>query len=438
MKNSQLALNAVVQDSVADKINGAFQSHFDTARHVFLVAVPIGLLVGSAVAAYEYVVNTFLWDRFVTVLTPVQLSFLPIFGMLFTGLILKCFRVSTTSMADEVVFAYHSPEVGIHYPSAIPKLVASVSTLSSGASAGMEGASKWLGGTLASYIQMRLNRCPKLSWLHGKVEITLLAGASAGIAAIFRAPLTGAIMGVESPFKKDLAHDALIHALVASAMSYSTFILFRSASPYFPVLFKYQLQFRDLGYCVLVGILAGFASHFFLALLSQFKKVFRQSFLKRYLLGGLLLTGIALVSLFVLGEPATLQTGNAVANRMLNVQYGFGSTLFIFVAKLFATAITFGFGGVGGLFLPSATIGAALGSMCDFWFHPSQAGLFTLIGIAAFTGASYNSLLFAAVFVAEATGSPMLVVPSLIASSAAFLVSAGISNSQSQRVKREL
>ena len=68
--------------------------------------------------------------------------------------------------------------------------------------------------------------------------------------------------------------------------------------------------------------------------------------------------------------------------------------------------------------------------------HPSQPGLFTLIGIAAFTGASYNSLLFAAVFIAEATGSPALVVPGLIASSMAFLVAAGISNSESQRTHR--
>jgi CBS domain-containing protein len=69
-------------------------------------------------------------------------------------------------------------------------------------------------------------------------------------------------------------------------------------------------------------------------------------------------------------------------------------------------------------------------------FHPSQPGLFTLVGIAAFAGASYNSLLFAAVFVAEATGSATLVVPSLIASCTAFLVSAGISNSESQRQTR--
>ena len=40
------------------------------------------------------------------------------------------------------------------------------------------------------------------------------------------------------------------------------------------------------------------------------------------------------------------------------------------------------------------------------------------------------------VFVAEASGSPALVVPSLIASCTAFLASAGISNSESQRHRR--
>ena len=87
--------------------------------------------------------------------------------------------------------------------------------------------------------------------------------------------------------------------------------------------------------------------------------------------------------------------------------------------------------------MPSATIGAAMGAACDLAFHPSQPGLFTLVGIAAFTGASYNSLLFAAVFIAEATGSPALVVPGLLASCTAFLVSAGISNSPSQAQRRD-
>jgi CIC family chloride channel protein len=413
--------------------------HFRLARHVFLVAAPVGVIVGAAIAGYDFIVNTLLWEHFSHWLTPLQLSFLPIAGMLLTGLILTAFRVPNSSMADEVVKAYHRPEAGIPFEFAIPKLAASVATMGFGASAGMEGASKWLGGTISLYVQRLLNRFPVLRPFHGRVETTMIAGAAAGIGAIFRAPLTGAIMGIESPYKHDLAHESLIHALIASAASYATFITFRSSTPYFPIHFVYHLNPRDLLLCIPLGLAGGLASHLFLACLARIKQAWGRSRaprLLKLLSGGIIVSAIALATYFIIGEPATLQAGLPIANKLLNGKYLLTGCLLLFAMKLLATAFTFGTGGVGGLFVPSATIGAALGAAFDAALHPSQPGLFTLIGIAAFTGASYNSLLFAAVFVAEATGSPALVVPSLIASSTAFLLASGISNSESQRPRR--
>ena len=399
----------------------------------------MGVIVGLAIAGYDYVVNALLWEHFSRWLTPFQLSLLPIAGMTLTGLILTLFRVPSSSMADEVVLAYHRPEAGIAFESALPKLAASVATMGFGASAGMEGASKWLGGTISLFIQRQLNRFPFLKPFHGRAETTMLAGAAAGISAIFRAPLTGAIMGIESPYKHDLAHESLIHALVAAASSYATFVMFRPSTPYFPIRFVYHLNLRDLLICVPLGLAGGLASHLFLECLSRVKRTWGRSNaprLLKLLSGGLIVSAIALTTYYLLGAPATLQAGLPVANSLLNGKFLLTGCLVIFAAKLLATAFTFGTGGVGGLFVPSATIGAALGACFDAVFHPSQPGLFTLIGIAAFTGASYNSLLFAAVFVAEATGSPALVVPSLIASSTAFLLASGISNSESQRHRR--
>lgn len=408
-----------------------------TAAHVALVSVPVGVAVGAAVAGYDYIVNALLWDRFSKNLSPTLLCFMPVFGMLLTGFILHLFKVHSTSMADEVVKAYHEPKIGIRYQDALPKLAASVATMGFGCSAGMEGASKWLGGCIAAFIQHLLNKIPWVKPMHGKVEVTMLAGAAAGISAIFRAPLTGAIMGIESPYKKDLAHEALIHALIASAVSYATFVLLRNDSPYFPVNFHYRVNIRDLLFCIPLGILAGLASHLFMSSLDTIKKTSSKlpKFFQ-YLVGGIILSLIALTMHNLIGDTVTLQAGLPVSNRLLSGQFDVQTCVLIFVAKLLATAITFGMGGVGGLFVPSATIGAALGAACDFYFQPSQPGIFTLVGIAAFTGASYNSLLFAAVFIAEATGSPALVVPGLIASSTAYLVGAGASNSPSQKYER--
>ncbi len=413
--------------------------HFRTARHVFLVAAPFGVIVGAAIAGYDYLVNELLWKQFTTALSPAMLCLIPIAAMVLTGLIMSLFRVKSSSMADEVVRAYHRPDQQIDYKAAVPKLTASVATMGFGASAGMEGASKWLGATITSYLQRKINKHSRLQFLSGKSEIALMVGAAAGIAAIFRAPLTGAIMGIESPYKHDLAHEALIPGLVASATSYATFSFLRPATPYFPISFIYHIHVRDLLLCLPVGILGGLASHLFLALLAKTKKRYNRWTAPRIaknFVGGVLLSLIAFITLHVVHAPGTLQAGLPIANALLNGKFLFWACVFLFVAKLIATVVTFGMGGVGGLFVPSATIGAALGAACDALLHPSQPGLFTLIGIAAFTGASYNSLLFAAVFVAEATGSPALVVPGLIASSAAFLVAAGISNSEAQREHR--
>lgn len=433
------SLKAMVERERPNAFGNSLTEHFQTARYVFLVAAPFGIIVGAAIAGYDFLVNEVLWKSFSMRFSPTILCLFPIAAMILTGLIMSLFRVKSSSMADEVVRAYHRPDQQIDYKAAVPKLAASVATMGFGASAGMEGASKWLGGTLTSFLQKKVNGNPRLKLLWGKSETTLMIGAAAGIAAIFRAPLTGAIMGIESPFKRDLAHEALIPGLVASATSFATFSFLRPATPYFPISFVYHIHVRDLLLCLPLGIVGGLASHLFLGLLARTKKRYNGWTAPRIVknsLGGVLLAAIAFLTLKVVHSPDTLQAGLPVANALLNGKYVLWACLFLFAAKLLATVITFGMGGVGGLFVPSATIGAALGAACDVMFHPSQPGLFTLIGIAAFTGASYNSLLFAAVFVAEATGSPALVVPGLIASSAAFLVAAGISNSESQRVHR--
>ncbi len=401
---------------------------------MLLVAAPVGVLVGLAIAAYDWTVNELLWRRITD--QPVGLQLLaPFAGLLLTGIVLRLFRVTSSSMADEVVRAYHEPGAGMPAGTAPGKLVASVATMGFGGSAGMEGASKWLGATVGSLAQRGLHRLG----VRAPAKTTLLVGGSAGIAAIFRAPLSGAIMGVESPYKHDLAHEALLPALVASATSFWTFAQLRPATPYFPIHFQYTLASRDLLVAVPLGLAAGLASHLFLWTLARLRRRFEglgASILVRTAVGGALLSLLGLAAWRLLGAPVTLGAGLPVANDLLAGRYALWAALAVFGFKLLATAITFGCGGVGGLYVPSATIGAALGAAFDAALAPGHPGVYTLLGIAAFTGASYNSILFAAVFVAESTGNVFLAVPALIASSVAFTVSAGVSNSRSQRARR--
>jgi len=425
------------QDDQISPLGRSLNESLTLARQVLVISAPMGILVGTAIAAYDWVINELLWAHVTRHRLALQM-WSPLAAMVAAGLLLRLFRVPSSSMADEVVNAYHQPEPEMPTRTAWGKLVASVATMGLGASAGMEGASKWLGATIGSVLQTALNRLPFRA-TRGDVKTTLISGGSAGIAAIFRAPLSGAIMGVESPYKHDLAHEALVHALVASSTSFWAYTRFRPATPYFPVNFHYVLTTKDLLVALPLGLCAGAASHLFLWTLRYCRRRFGglpgPLPLRMAAAGGLLVL-IAFLGYRILGRPVTLQAGLPIANLLLNGNFGLRAAALVFVLKLLATSITFGGGGVGGLFVPTATIGAALGACFDQIFAASHPGVFTLLGIAAFAGASYNSILFSAVFVAEATGNVFLVVPALVASSFAFLISAGVSNSRAQRVHR--
>jgi uncharacterized membrane protein YadS len=92
-------------NAFADNLN----EHFRTARYVFLVAAPFGIVGGAAIAGYDYVVNEFLWKNCTLHLSSTTLCLMPIVAMVLTGAILSVFRVKSSSMADEVVRAYHRP-----------------------------------------------------------------------------------------------------------------------------------------------------------------------------------------------------------------------------------------------------------------------------------------------------------------------------------------
>ena len=87
---------SVAPESIPTKLREAFDEHVDVARHVLLVAAPMGIIVGAAIAGYDYVVNALLWDTLSHHFSPLMLSLLPIVGMLLTGMILAAFRASST------------------------------------------------------------------------------------------------------------------------------------------------------------------------------------------------------------------------------------------------------------------------------------------------------------------------------------------------------
>jgi CIC family chloride channel protein len=127
----------------------------------------------------------------------------------------------------------------------------------------------------------------------------------------------------------------------------------RPATPYFPITFHYEPTLKDVIVAVPLGLSAGLASHVFLGTLASLRRTFTKSTIPipvRTTGGGLFVSLIAYLSYLAVGRPVTLHAGLPLANDLLNGRYALGACLVLFALKLAATGVTFGSGGVGGLF----------------------------------------------------------------------------------------
>src|SRR5205085_11420208 len=87
-----------------------------------------------------------------------------------------------------------------------------------------------------------------------------VGGAAAGIAAIFKAPATGAVFALEVPYQDDLARRMLLPALVAAATGYLALVAVNGTGPLFPIQGTPPLSFADLAGAAGLGVAAGVAA----------------------------------------------------------------------------------------------------------------------------------------------------------------------------------
>ncbi len=149
---------------------------------------------------------------------------------------------------DAAIAAFHQGKA-IRARIPLIKLVASAITIGTGGSAGREGPAAQISAGFGSILAtlLGLNTQDR--------RIALAVGIGAGIGAIFRAPLGGAILAAEILYKNDLEVEAIIPALIASIVGYSIFGLWSGWDPIFTP--PTNLAFNSppqLLYYVLLGI----------------------------------------------------------------------------------------------------------------------------------------------------------------------------------------
>ncbi len=395
-----------------------FRSLVVRSRQVVLASAVVGAITGVAVAGFDRLTVNVVFDRGVAHLPVWLMAFAPGVGLAVAALWLRFPGGGVSpSTADEYLHAFHTRQ-GLGMRDMLNRLVAGVATLGSGGAMGLEGPSIYLGSTIGSALQRRWR-----GFLVGAdSNLLLVAGAAAGIAAIFKAPATGAIFAIEVPFQEDLARRMLLPALVAAASGYLALVAINGTTPLFPVHGAPPFSFTDLAGAAVLGLTAGLGAKVFAAMLHRAKHI-----------SGLAHRGVRVAAcgatialLFaagrgLTGESLVLTPGYGVVAWALVPGRAVAVLLSVLVLRCVATATSVAGGGVGGLFVPLVVAGALLGRAFGVAVGSTDS-LFLVIGIAAFLGAGYRVPLAAVVFVAETTGRPGFVVPGLIAAVVAELV----------------
>ncbi len=404
------------------------------SREVVLIAAITGVVTGLFVRGFEYVVEE-MYDAVLEAATW-QTALAPVLGLILSAIILRVGGASS-STSDEYLRAFHDPAYRLRPKYVAARIGASIATLGSGGALGLEGPSMYGGSSIGAAIQSRL---PKP--FRGADHRTLLvAGAAAGVAAVFKAPATGAIFALEVPYRDAMARSMLLPALVASASGYLTFVSLADTTPLLAVgTFTVQsFELIDLFGALLVGATCAIGARAFAKLMRIAKGFSLRALPLRLIASSGILIAVFYLNRSLTGLPLSVGAGYEVFREWLFVELDISVwvLLAIFVLRCVASAVTTAGGGVGGVFIPLVVGGGIVGRGIGELIHQERTTLYTLLGVAAFLGAGYRVPLAAVMFVAETTGKPNFVVPALFAAVAAELVMGGQSITAFQRTPDE-
>ena len=181
-------------------------------------------------------------------------------GGLISGLIVFRFAPEAEGHGtDAAIAAFHHGARRIRGRIPLVKLVASAITIGSGGSGGREGPTAQIGAGFGSFLARVLDLDAR------DARIAVSTGMGAGIGAIFRAPLGGAVLAVEIPYREDVEADALVPAFVGSIVAFSVFGAIVGFSPIFGrVSGAGFTDPRQLVYYSLIGLAAGLVGRLYI------------------------------------------------------------------------------------------------------------------------------------------------------------------------------
>ena len=346
---------------------------------------------------------------------------LPVAGGLVSGLIVYTWAPEAEGHGtDAMIESFHRKRGLIRARVPFLKAIATIATLGTGGSAGREGPIAQIGAGFGSWIGRKFGLTVR------ERRALLLAGTAGGLGAIFRAPLGGALTAVEVLYREDFESEALLPSIVSSVTAYAVFSSVFGYDRIFAL--PEDFAFRnpvELSFYAVLGLVCIPVGILYIKVFYGMRDwVFRRIRLPKHvrpMIGGV---GVGLLGLLL---PGVYGGGWGQIQLALFGQISLGMMVALAVGKIFATSLTIGSGGSGGVFGPTLFIGGMLGGAVGVLGHQffpdivTQPGAYVLVGMAAFFAGVANAPLGVLLMVCEMTGGYDLIAPLLLVSTIALL-----------------
>lgn len=292
---------------------------------------------------------------------------------------------------------------------AVLKPLSSAISIGTGGPFGAEGPIIMTGGALGSLVAQRLH-------LSSAERRTLLvAGAAAGMSAVFATPVAAILLAIELLLFEwkprsflPVATAALVAALVRVPLL--------GTGPVFPVVAHAAPDATTVGFAALLGLVAGLASGLLTAMVYGFEDLFARlpmHWMWWPILGGLAVGAGGLLDRRVLG------VGYESIHELLNGHLAGPSAAGLVLLKAIVWAIALGSGTSGGVLAPLLIMGGGIGAFVAPILPVGDPGLWASVSMTAMMGGTMRSPLTAVLFAAELTRDwntlPALVAAAVVA-----------------------
>jgi H+/Cl- antiporter ClcA len=276
---------------------------------------------------------------------------------------------------------------------AILKPISSAVAIGTGGPFGAEGPIIMTGGACGSIFA-------QLFHLTAAERKTLLvAGAAAGMSAVFATPIAAVLLAVELllfEWKPRSFIPVAVAAIVASLVR----VPLLGAGPIFPVEPHAALGAMHMPVAVLVGVGAGLASGLLTLLVYSCEDLFAK--LPIHWMWWPALGGLA-VGLGGLVDSRVLGVGYETIHGLMRGDVLAAAAATLLVAKAVVWAVALGSGTSGGVLAPLLMMGGALGALLGHLTGIGDPGLWAMVGMAAMMGGTMRSPLTGMFFVLEMT-----------------------------------